>query len=114
MAWCLRCKVEYREGFSVCSDCGSKLVSKKDKKNDVDDGHQRKEEFVLLTTVSQREGDIIISLLNSCGIKVRKKFKEAGAYLDIYAGGSPFGVDIFVEKNKIKEAEKIIEEIPEK
>lgn len=27
MAWCPKCKTEYREGFTVCADCGSKLVS---------------------------------------------------------------------------------------
>ena len=26
MPWCPKCKNEYREGFSVCADCGSVLV----------------------------------------------------------------------------------------
>lgn len=26
MPWCPKCKTEYREGFQVCADCGSKLV----------------------------------------------------------------------------------------
>lgn len=26
MSWCLECKNEYREGFTICSDCESKLV----------------------------------------------------------------------------------------
>lgn len=26
MPWCPKCKTEYREGFSVCADCGSQLV----------------------------------------------------------------------------------------
>lgn len=26
MPWCPKCKSEYREGFTVCADCGSKLV----------------------------------------------------------------------------------------
>lgn len=26
MPWCPKCKTEYREGFTVCADCGSKLV----------------------------------------------------------------------------------------
>ena len=27
MPWCPKCKTEYREGFAVCADCGSELVS---------------------------------------------------------------------------------------
>lgn len=27
MPWCPKCKSEYRDGFTVCSDCGSELVS---------------------------------------------------------------------------------------
>ena len=26
MPWCPKCKSEYREGFTVCADCGSTLV----------------------------------------------------------------------------------------
>lgn len=28
MAWCPKCKNEYREGFSVCAECGCELVEK--------------------------------------------------------------------------------------
>lgn len=27
MPWCPKCKTEYREGFTVCADCGSDLVA---------------------------------------------------------------------------------------
>lgn len=27
MPWCPKCKTEYREGFTVCADCGSELVA---------------------------------------------------------------------------------------
>ena len=26
MPWCPKCKSEYREGFTVCADCGCELV----------------------------------------------------------------------------------------
>ena len=26
MPWCPKCKNEYREGFTVCSECGVELV----------------------------------------------------------------------------------------
>lgn len=34
MPWCPRCGVEYREGFSRCSDCGVDLVSTPPKKSE--------------------------------------------------------------------------------
>lgn len=27
MPWCPKCKTEYREGFTICADCGSELVA---------------------------------------------------------------------------------------
>ncbi|MBQ8765302.1 MAG: hypothetical protein IJZ16_00685 [Clostridia bacterium] len=32
MPWCPKCKSEYREGFAVCSDCGTELVDSLEKK----------------------------------------------------------------------------------
>jgi predicted amidophosphoribosyltransferase len=30
MAWCPKCKNEYREGITVCPDCGEALVSEEE------------------------------------------------------------------------------------
>lgn len=35
MPWCPKCKSEYREGFTVCADCGSRLVEEKQSENTV-------------------------------------------------------------------------------
>lgn len=34
MPWCPKCKSEYREGFTVCADCGTKLVDEEPMEND--------------------------------------------------------------------------------
>ena len=31
MPWCPKCKSEYREGFTVCADCGTELVAEEPK-----------------------------------------------------------------------------------
>ncbi len=37
MPWCRKCKIEYREGFTTCYDCGSLLVDAADEDFDEDD-----------------------------------------------------------------------------
>lgn len=36
MPWCPKCKAEYREGFTKCSDCKVELVSELDEVSDED------------------------------------------------------------------------------
>lgn len=33
MPWCPKCKSEYREGFTVCADCGSRLIGEAEYEN---------------------------------------------------------------------------------
>ena len=32
MPWCPKCKNEYKDGFTVCADCGTELVASLDEK----------------------------------------------------------------------------------
>lgn len=38
MPWCPNCKTEYREGFTVCADCGSELVDEEPENFSVEEG----------------------------------------------------------------------------
>ena len=38
MPWCPKCKTEYREGFTVCADCGSELVDEEPEDFSVEEG----------------------------------------------------------------------------
>lgn len=108
MPWCPLCREEYREGFTICSDCGVELV---EELNPINQGSDREcETEAYLTTASNEvEADIIESLLKSYGIPILKKYEEAGAFLNVYMGFSTFGIKIFVPESKLEEARIIIE-----
>ncbi|WP_027340376.1 putative signal transducing protein [Halonatronum saccharophilum] len=105
MPWCPKCKLEYRDGYDQCSDCGESLVDSIDGKGQKENEEKK---FVLLMDINQREGEVIRSLLEAHGIEVRSQFNEAGAYLDIYMGGSVFGIKLFVKEGQLKEAKEIL------
>lgn len=63
-----------------------------------------------LTTASDSfEADIIESKLATAEIPVYKKYRGAGAYLDIVLGSTAMGIDLFVAEEKIEEAKGILE-----
>ena len=113
MPWCPKCRAEYRQGFKICSDCNTDLVDELEqiKKNS---GTEYDDEAAYLTSVSNRiEAEMIEALLNSHGIPVLKKSREAGGYLDIYMGATIFGLDLYVPSKLLKKAKEIIASNPE-
>jgi predicted nucleic acid-binding Zn ribbon protein len=77
-------------------------------------GTEYDDEAAYLTSVSNRiEAEMIEALLNSHGIPVLKKSREAGGYLDIYMGATIFGVDLYVPSKLLKKAKEIIASNPE-
>lgn len=65
-------------------------------------------EAFLTSTGNGIEAQIIETLLNSNGIPVMKKYREAGDYLKIYMGGTNFGVDLYVPSKLLEKAKEII------
>ncbi|MDF2988881.1 MAG: hypothetical protein K0R50_4391 [Eubacterium sp.] len=64
---------------------------------------------VYLTTVTNSiEAETLEALLQANNIPVLKKFREAGAYLEIYMGTSNFGVDIYVPSDLLDKAQDIM------
>jgi hypothetical protein len=106
MPWCPKCRLEYQEGFEKCNDCDSELVEEleaEEKPVDIEDV-----EAYLKTTGNSFEAEIIESKLNAYGIPVMRKYKEAGGYLNIYMGATPFGIDLYVPSKLLEKAQDII------
>lgn len=111
MPWCPKCRLEYQEGFTKCNDCGTDLV---DHLELIQEPIEEYDKEAYLTSASNSiEADVLEALLESNGIPVLRKFREAGGYLEIYMGGSNFGVDLYVPSKLLETAKGIISTKPE-
>jgi len=108
MPWCPKCKKEFREGFTRCSDCDTELVNqleqiKSDKENTENDT------FVFLINVKDEiEYKLLEAKLKQASIPILKKYREAGGYLTILTGNPLFGIDIYVPSKLLETAKEII------
>lgn len=111
MPWCPKCKAEYRDGFNLCSDCNTELVTQLEA-----DDYEVSEngEEALLTSVSDRmEAELMESLLRAYNIPVYKKEKGADQILLIEMGRTNQEIDIYVPSSLLVEAKEIIESQPQ-
>jgi len=105
MPVCLDCKEEYREGFSVCADCGELLVES------LPDKPTEECVFVELSLLCSIDddvnADILAATLKKNGITPLMQKHGAGGYLTIYMGMNTFGVSIYVPVDKLESAKEI-------
>jgi len=104
MSWCPKCKCEYREGFTTCSDCGCKLVEVLEP--------EKAEEIIeedapaFLVSVSEDfDAKIIESKLNAFGIP---SFKKTDGLNGIYGFTGTSGIDIYVPSKLLEDARDLI------
>ena len=65
------------------------------------------DEVVLLKTVNQEEARLLIPLLEDNNIMVLKKHRETGGLMEIYGNNTLYGIDLFVSRDKLKEAKEL-------
>lgn len=110
--FCPKCKIEYRDGFYTCADCGADLVAQLPQEASVDSAD---EEFVEVYS-TYRQGDIsfIKSVLDGEGITYFFQGESsimliaAGAYarLMVKADEAPRTKDILQDLGFINPSEK--------
>lgn len=88
MAWCPKCKLEYRDGLIVCADCGSKLLE---------------------AIIEEPELQVIMTTSDE---HLAQKFLEFLLYSKIPSGERKYNVDseeytVLVSKEDEKEAKKL-------
>jgi hypothetical protein len=109
MPWCPKCRIEYREGFTKCGDCGADLVEELAPLPPKVEPETRFDTEVFLVTVDDAaQASIIESLLHSFNIPTARNYKEAGSYVRVFTGTSSFGIDICVPSHNLDEAKEIV------
>lgn len=67
----------------------------------------------LVSAANNFEAEILEGKLEAYGVPVMKQHKDAGGYLQIYMGASPFGIDLYVPSMLLEKAKEILQSIPE-
>lgn len=67
----------------------------------------------LTSTANKIEAEMIVQKLKDNGISCYYKDNAAGGYMDITSGFSVFGQEIFINKNDMKRARALIEQVNE-
>lgn len=110
--YCSLCKYEYRDGITVCPECGNGLTyvnpDAKEKPNSEAFNPNEKPKL-LCTAANEFEADIIIAKLKTEGIYGFKKFKATDGYGRIVLGRTVLGVEIIVAESDYQTALEIID-----
>ncbi|MBK5242990.1 hypothetical protein [Clostridium sp.] len=107
MLWCPKCKCEYREGFTNCSDCGSELLEMIEYEKEENKEITENDIEVFLISVSQDfDAKIIQSKLTSFGIPSLKKCQGIDG---IYGFTGTSSIDIYVPSKLLDNARDLID-----
>ena len=90
MPWCPKCKSEYREGFTICSDCGSRLVDEEPEEEILMEAQAEvEEEFVEIVSedVSEEGSDDVAEENGSAEKKERKIAEEEPQMRRVFSSG---------------------------
>lgn len=103
--FCPNCRTEYREGFTICSDCGASLVAVLQPESEA--------EYVELVTVytGTNQADLLIakSLLEDAGIDYFAKNEKA---VDMFAMGvGP--IELQVRPDEVEAAQEVLSAMEE-
>lgn len=106
--FCPKCRSEYREGYTRCSNCNVDLVPELPKIENDEDSYSFEPVYIKYAS-NQIDAEMMMDILRSNNIPCFRKSKGAGGYLNIAAGFSVFGEEIYVDKKDYDAAAELLE-----
>ena len=122
MLICPKCKTEYRDGFTMCADCGAPLEEPALENNPQTDLKEKKSEAIahygddaderfLANFNEVVELSYVTSMLDDARIPYRIIAKDVSDYLQIMHGSSYLGSCLYVNANDYDVALEILESL---
>lgn len=104
--YCPKCKTEYREGYTHCTDCGCDLTDTLEHNS----GPRECTPVFLCDAADDFEAELIIGKLRTEGIYSYKKYRRTDSYNKLVFGRAILGVRIMVADCDLDEAKAVLQD----
>ncbi|MDL2237085.1 hypothetical protein LJC56_04545 [Christensenellaceae bacterium OttesenSCG-928-K19] len=104
MPYCPNCKDEYREGYTICVECGVQLVDIlpdkwEERQQQLKTKGSAARRIFLTIAVDEEQCTGMVSALQKNGVTVYIDGMEAGDYLNTHGAFSSYGGDLYVDRD---------------
>lgn len=111
MSWCPKCKLEYRSGFAVCSECECDLVDELEVESPKEIDFNG-EEVLLVYVPDNIFATMLEGALQSVGIPSRRKYGNEGQIFNVSSGTfDSYDIYIYVPKGCYQDAIQVVQEL---
>jgi Putative prokaryotic signal transducing protein len=113
-SWCPQCRTEYREGTTVCADCGATLVAelpapKPEHRHNIDEALGTDVPIVEVTRVSATEAEMVAAQLRGAGI--RAAVLGVGTAGELSVIQYTYGSRVMVRSDDLEAAQRLLADL---